>query len=822
MDIYKKLKEQILIMDGSMGALLQKRGLPSGYAPDLWNTEKPEAIASIHREYIQAGADIIITNTFGATRFRLSEFGAEDKVKEINHAAAKIAKKEAKDRVLVAGDMAATGKTIAPLGDVPFEEVVDAYYEQAKALYDAGVDLFIIETLFDIQEMKAAIIAVQQACSLPIIASMTYNTDAITDTGTDPLTAVSTILGMGVNIIGVNCSTGPENMLKVVEQLHKAGSPYICVQPNAGIPQIINGETVFPASMEYMASFGPQFVEMGANIIGGCCGTNPDYIKMLSQAVKDKQPKASVKGHPFRLTSRTKTIVYGPGNPFMRIAERINPTGRKSFASAIKQGEFHKIVKEAKDQYAAGCEIIDINVGVPLIDEVSTMQRAINTVQNAVEAPIALDSSNPESIAAGLSLSVGKPLINSISAEQERIEKLFPLAKRFGTGIIILLIGEDLPHTTTERLKIAEYLLKKAEEYGISKENLLVDCLALSISALQEASSQTLDTIQAIKNEFELPTTIGLSNVSFGLPNRKLINSTFLSMAISRGLDAAILNPFDFDSQQAISASAIVTGRDKECKRYIDRQLILEELIKQSGETKTEKIFSINETKIDFTSTKDLKNKSVGEQIYHSILEGDRDQIESQVQQALEEGIDAFTIFNNHMTPAIQELGDLFGKRKKFIPHLIAGAESMKLGAVLLEKAMLKSKVQKESKGTIIMATVQGDVHDIGKNICNLMLKNYGYEVIDLGKDVSAESIIKETKIRNADIIGLSALMTTTMTQMIKVITLAREKQVKAKIMVGGAPVTQSFATEIGADGYAADVGSLVKETQRLMEQSRV
>ena len=803
-----RLKSKILLLDGSMGVMLQDRGLPAGYAPDLWNIERPDIVLEVHREYVKAGSDIILTNTFGSTRLRLSEYGAENRLREINQEAVRIACKAAGDRAFVAGDIGPCGVTVHPLGELSFDDAVDIFSRQVEALASAGCDLIVIETMFDLIEVRAAVVAAKtSAKGLPIAALMTFTQDGRTDTGTDPETAATVLDGLGVDIIGVNCSTGPAEMVGVVKKMAQTTNSFICAQPNAGLPTNVGGKTVFPASAEEIASYAEQFAEAGVNILGGCCGTTPDYIKLLSQKVKGKRPIPKSVSEGLKITSRAKTVYIGRGFPFLKIGEKINPTGRKAFAGAIREGRMDMVAAEARGQYEAGAMALDVNVGVPMTDESGNMGRAVESVQTIVDIPLVIDSSSVEAIERGLKVYAGKALVNSVNAEPERMEKLFPGIKKYGAAVIALLAGNDIPEKAIDRVKIAEDILKQAMSYGIRREDLIFDCLALTVSAAQEASAQTLETIRLIKEKLGCPTILGVSNVSFGLPNRKIIHNTFLSMAIGYGLDAAIINPYDPDMHNVVLAASLFSGRDVGCRGYIFFH-----------ETNPPSVISNLKERVEGGISVEKKEKGIREKIFDAVVEGNRDGIAILVNKGLEEGVDPDDMFLNVMTPAIRHLGDLFAERKKFIPHLVASAEAMKKGVDVLTPIM-ERKGAVEKKGTVIMATVKGDIHDLGKNICCMMLKNFGFEVIDLGKNVPCEDIIHAAKLHDADIIGLSALMTTTMMQMKVVRDAVREQGLPCKIIIGGAVTTKRFADEIGVDGYSKDVGDVVHVTEELLRK---
>jgi 5-methyltetrahydrofolate--homocysteine methyltransferase len=794
MPILQDLKSRVLILDGSMGALLQNRGLPAGYAPDLWNTENPDAIAGVHAEYASAGSNIVITNTFGSSRPRLAEYGAQNRVKELNHAAVKIARKAAPN-CYVAGDVGPLGMIVAPAGELAFDEAVTLFREQIQALVEAGVDLIAIETMFDLMEMRAAIIAANDVRgNIPVMASMTFNTDGVTDTGTDPVTAAVTLDALGADIIAINCSTGPEAMVPIVERLATATTRFIAVQPNAGLPVNRGGKTVFEMPMEKVAGYALPFVNAGADIVGGCCGTTPDYIRMISASLKGARPKERTAQPGMAFTSRMMTIYAGDGHPFVKIGEKINPTGRKAFGEAVREGRMDLVVADARKQYESGATALDVNMGVPLVNEALMMEKAVVAVQNVTPLPLVIDSSYTSAIEAGLKVYPGRALVNSINGEKERLEEITPIIKRYGASVIALLASDNIPERAVDRLKIAEKILRHLGDHGIPPDRVIFDCLALVVSAMQEGARQTIETVREIKRQFACATIVGVSNVSFGLPQRKLINNTYLSMLMGAGLDAAIVNPYDDEMTRTVAAGSLFCGRDPGCRVYID----------------------MAQEKEATTGAEPSAPKTTPEKISAAIIEGDKDGIESLTRQALAEGHDAMELFTGSMTPAIRRLGDLFAQRKKFIPHLVAAADAMKRGVAVLDP-ILKKRDSGPPKGTIVFATVKGDIHDIGKNVCVIMLSNFGFNVIDLGRNVPAEEILKAAQEHKADIIGLSALMTTTMMQMKTVVDEVKSRKLPYKVMVGGAVVTQSFATEIGADAYGKDVGDVVPVTERLM-----
>ncbi|MBI4828578.1 MAG: homocysteine S-methyltransferase family protein [Nitrospinae bacterium] len=570
MNLLKTLRERVVIVDGSMGALLQARGLPAGHAPDLWNLENPDAIVEAHRQYAQAGAELILTNTFGASRLRLADYGAHGKLRDINKAAVALARRAAPG-AFIGGDIGPLGGIMAPTGEISFDEGVGIFAEQIRALLGAGVDALVIETMFDLMEIKAAVVAANDLRgAVPLIASMTFNAGGVTDTGTDPVTAAAVLEGLGVDVIGVNCSTGPEAMLPIVERIAAATALPVMVEPNAGLPVNRGGVTVFEMPMENVASHARPFVEAGAALVGGCCGTTPDYIRMVATALTGVKPKVRDIPRALTITSRQLTVPIGEGSPFVKIGEKINPTGRKKFAESIRDGRMDMILADARAQYEAGAAALDVNVGVPLVDEAARMRQAIVAVQNVTPLPLVIDSSYATALEAGLQLYPGRALVNSINGERERLEQVTPLIKRYGASVIALLAADEIPERAADRLRIAESILRYLEDHGVPRDRVIFDCLALVVSAMQDGARQTLDTIREVRRQFGCPAMAGVSNVSFGLPRREVINSSFLAMAMGAGLDAAIVNPLSEEINRTVAAASLFSGRDPGCRVYID------------------------------------------------------------------------------------------------------------------------------------------------------------------------------------------------------------------------------------------------------------
>ena len=781
----------IHIFDGAMGTMLQEGGLKPGGCPELMNLEQPDVVQKIHEAYIEAGATMIETNTFGASALKLDHYGLEDRVKEINEAAVKIAREASKGRAKIVGSLGPTGRFIVPLGDLEFEDAYRAFYEQAKALADAGADYLLFETCIDIQEMRAGLLAAKDATNLPIICQLSYSEDGRTVTGTDPQTAAITLEALGADIIGVNCSLGPQALVPIVKTLAENCSVPISVLPNAGMPRLENGRTIFPMGPEEFASWGAKLVAAGATYLGGCCGTTPAHIKALAAAVKNLPPtERKSPDNRLRLTSRSKTVIIDKDLATTLIGERINPTGRKKLAEEIKNGSLFSVKREAIDQVRAGARLLDVNMGVGGIDQAKAMHDAIREVSQITDAPLAIDTSDTKTLEAGLRAYPGRALINSVSAEKERIEEFLPLAKKYGAAILCLPITEDgVPKTAEDRINVINGIIKEAKKNGLKDGDFLLDALVMTISADQNACLEVLNTLRLYRKHFGYPATMGLSNISFGLPNRPLINSTFFAMCLAAGLDAPIMNPYDEKMQEALMASAALLGKDP---RGID--------------------FSRNEVNLK-TPKKAAEAKpmegDVLAAIKQAVIDGASESIAMLTERAIREGHSSNEITEKALTAAMNDIGIDFGAGRVFLPQVLLSAEAMRASFQKI-KELLPAQ-QEADRGTVVMATVKGDVHDLGKNIVSALLSNSGFKLIDLGKDVDADTIVRTALEKEADIVGLSALMTTTMTQIDKVIKKLREAGSEARVIVGGAAVTEDYATSAGADAYANDGVSAVQ-----------
>ena len=781
----------IHIFDGAMGTMLQEGGLKAGGCPELMNIEQPEVVHKIHEAYIEAGATMIETNTFGASSLKLDHYGLEDRVAELNQAAVRIAQEASRGRAKIVGSLGPTGRFITPLGDLDFEEAYQSFYEQAKALADAGADYLIFETCIDIQEMRAGLLAAKDATKLPIICQLSYSEDGRSVTGTDPQTAAVTLEALGADIIGVNCSLGPQELVPIVQTLADNCSVPISVLPNAGMPRLENGKTIFPMQPDEFASWGTKLVAAGATYLGGCCGTTPAHIKALAAAVQDLSPaERKPADKRLRLTSRSKTIIIDKELPTTLIGERINPTGRKKLAEEIKNGSLFSVKREAIDQVRAGARLLDVNMGVGGIDQAKAMHDAIREVAQITDSPLAIDTSDTKTLEAGLRAYPGRALINSVSAEKERIEEFLPLAKKYGAAILCLPITEDgVPKTAEDRVDVIRDIIKEAKKNGLTDGDFLLDALVMTISADQNACLEVLNTLRLYRTNFGYPSTMGLSNISFGLPNRPLINSTFFSMCLAAGLDAPIMNPYDEKMQEALMASAALLGKDP---RGID--------------------FSRSEVNLKMPKKAATAKPIEGDvlaAIKQAVIDGASESIALLTERAIREGHSSNEITEKALTAAMNDIGVDFGAGRVFLPQVLLSAEAMRAAFEKI-KELLPAQ-QEADKGTVVMATVKGDVHDLGKNIVSALLSNSGFDLIDLGKDVDADTIVRTALEKEADIVGLSALMTTTMTQIDKVIKKLREAGSEAKVIVGGAAVTEDYATSAGADAYANDGVSAVK-----------
>lgn len=818
------LEERILILDGAMGTMLQQNGLMPGECPELFGMEHPEVLEDIHRQYVEAGSDIIQTNTFGGNRFKLSEYGLAERVREINAEAVRIARRAVGSQGWVAVSIGPTGQLLKPMGQVDFDDLYLAFKEQISAAAEAGADIISIETMTDIGELRAAVIAAHDSCQLPILAHLTFEEGGRTMMGTDPVTAAVILEALSPLAIGANCSGGAAELCPLIEQMGQYTNYYLSVEPNAGLPRLVDGKTVFPDSPDFMAEWALRLREAGANIIGGCCGSTPQHIKAIAQMLKGLPPvKRQVKNHR-ALASRTSSIFIDQGN-LKYIGERINPTARKKLAAEIKAGQMGMVLEEARKQVAAGAPVLDVNMGVPGIDEPAAMQQAVEMLQSTVTVPLSLDTTNPAALEAGLKGFVGRALINSTTGETKALDTILPLAKKYGAAVLGLCLDENgIPNDTEGRMQVARKIYQRARHYGLRDVDIYLDGLVKTASAEQDQVMETLKTITAIKAELGVGTVLGVSNVSHGLPAREILNSAYLAMAWSSGLDLPIMNPFDERMQEVTRAAGVLLNRDAYAAGYIDCY--------RDGLKLTEK--AVSRSPIcqhcnipDLVAGSPVKapaaKPALAEKpetaeisgVYQAVVTGDQNKVTELLDQELNKGTSAIDLVNRHLIPAIEEVGRRYDRKEYFLPQLMRSAETMKTAFNHLRPRLAEGG--QTYIGTVILATVQGDIHDIGKNIVAVMMENYGFRVIDLGKDVPAAAIVETARKEKADIIGLSALMTTTMPRMAEIIALVREQDLRVKIMVGGAVLTDEYAAEIGADAYSRDARDAAVKARNLM-----
>ncbi|HHW45467.1 MAG TPA: dihydropteroate synthase [Clostridiales bacterium] len=766
-----------LIFDGAMGTMLQQRGLKTGELPEIYNITHSKTIIDIHTEYVNAGSHVVTTNTFGANALKLN--GSGYSVQEVIKKAVENAK-AAKPKY-VALDIGPIGQLIESLGTLSFDEAYNLFAEQVKAGAEAGVDLILIETMSDLYEAKAAVLAAKENCDLPVICTMSFQKDGRTFTGTDALTATLVLNGLGVDAVGANCSLGPEDLMDVVNTMLEYSKVPVAVQANAGIPREEKGRTVFDVDAESFADSVSKMAGMGVKIIGGCCGTTPEYIKLINKGLKNIKPKEPVVKTVTAVCSGSRTHILG--GKITVIGERINPTGKKRLQEALRSHQIDYILGEAVDQLNAGADILDVNVGLPEIDEAEMIKTVVKQVQSVVPLPLQIDSSDERAIEGAVRYYNGRPIINSVNGKREVMDKIFPIAKKYGALVIGLTLDEKgIPKTALERFEIAKRILDTAIFYGIPKEDILIDCLVLTASAQQQQVMETLNAIKMVKSQLGLKTVLGVSNVSFGLPNRPLINSVFLAAALSAGLDAPIINPLSSEIMQVVDTYRVLSGEDENAALYIEKYSNAE-----------------NPKPAPKTTEKTLKD---------CILEGLKEEAVQKVKALLETN-DPIEIVDSHFIPALDIVGGRYEKGEIFLPQLIRSAQVVQSAFEVIRQS--QSKSADRTKGKIVLATVEGDIHDIGKNIVKLMLENYGFEVIDLGKDVKIQRVVDAVLTSGAKLVGLSALMTTTVKNMKDTISALRQAGADCKVMVGGAVLNENYAKMVGADYYAKDAQAGVR-----------
>jgi len=799
-DFRTALSERVLVLDGAMGTMLQNRGLRSGASPEGMNLDAPEVVEGVHREYVSAGADIIVTNTFGGSRVKLSHYGLEGDVRKINVKGIEIARRAAGPDCFVAASIGPTGRFLEPVGDASFDEIVEIFGEQVSAFVEGGADLITLETFLDIRELRAAVFACREFSSLPVMALMTFDDGGRTVLGTPPEAAAVTLDAMGVDVVGSNCGLGIDGIYTVLEKMRSVTSLPLIAQANAGLPELRDGVTVFPGTPEDMTSYHDRLIALGVRVIGGCCGTTPDHIRAMRIALDGKDLSWTPPPRRLFLSSRTAVVPVGDDAPCAIIGERINPTGKKGYTKELQEGKTAYIRREAQEQSAAGASLLDVNCGAPGVDEVAALERAIFAVSGVAAAPLVLDSSDPIALERGLKAVDGKVLINSVSGEEKSLRDVLPLARRYGAAVIgLALDGDGIPETAEGRVSVARKIADAAVSSGIPREDILIDCLTLTVSAEQKRAMETLNALRLVKSELVLKTVLGVSNISFGLPSRPVISSAFFAMALEAGLDAAIVNPKEERMMDAFRGAMVLLGKDLRAEEYIAHYANI----------------------VSAPALPDVVEGKIGvrEKLAAAVIEGDKDGVVLLVENALLDGLSPMAIGNEGLLPGLEEVGRRFGKNQVFLPQVMLSAETMQMAFARLKKEMHGEKG--ESLGKILMATVEGDIHDIGKNIVCTLLENHGFEVIDLGKNVPAHRIIEEARAHQVDAVGLSALMTTTIQQMEATIARLRDEGVRVFTMVGGAVVTQEYADSIGADLYAADALEAVAKVKELLRRDK-
>ena len=763
----------ITYFDGGMGTMLN---LKAGELPELLNINDPERVYAIHKAYADAGCNIISANTFGANRFKY------DNVDEIVKSAVKNAKRTGKK---VALDIGPTGKLLKPMGDLDFEECVDIFADVVKAGRDEA-DLVLLETFGDLYEIKAAMLAVKENCDLPLVVSMIFDEKARLLTGADVRTACAVVEGLGADAIGFNCGLGPKQMIPLVEELEKHASIPILVMPNAGLPESVNGETIFNVDPDEFASYITQIAKMGVSYLGGCCGTTPAHLKAMIEATKDIEDKVPEFKNETIVASYSKSVDLSEGAV---IGERINPTGKKLMKEALRNKDMDYVLRQGITQTEAGAHILDVNMGLPEIDEKEMLCSGVYELQSVLPVPLQLDSGDAEAMEAALRLYNGKAMINSVNGKEKSMKEVFPLAKKYGGVVVCLCLDEDgIPSTAQGRIAIAKKIIKRAAEYGIDKKNLAVDALVMTISTDTNNAIETLNAVDYIRNTLGVNTVLGVSNISFGLPNREAVNTAFYTLAMSRGLSAGIINPNSRPMMNAFYSYKALAGKDESCQEYI-KSAVDTEIVQ-----KTENL--------------DLKT---------AIIKGMKEE-SARCAKELLENTESLVIINDYIIPALDVVGDGFEKNTIFLPQLLMSADSAKAAFDEIKAHFVMSGAEQVKGEKIIIATVEGDIHDIGKNIVKVLLQNYGFDVMDLGKDVKCEKVLEEAQKNNVKLVGLSALMTTTVPNMEKTIKLLHDNT-DAKVFVGGAVLTRDYAKMINADFYAKDAMESVRIAQEFFEE---
>lgn len=798
MNFLEFLKNNTVILDGGMGTLLQSRGLAPGESPERWNLTHPEVITEIHKEYYNSGTNLVCANTFGANVLKFSPTELEQIIAAaIKNARTAAAQSYGKQEKFVALDLGPTGKLLAPLGDLDFEDAVGIFSATVKLGVKYGVDAIFIETMNDSYETKAALLAAKECCSLPVIVTNAYGSDCKLMTGASPSAMAVMLESMGADMIGANCSLGPKELCPVIEELLSVSSVPIAVKPNAGLPKVVDGVTVYDVSPDDFVNELAALHKLGVRAVGGCCGTTPDYIKPLAEALSHKKPIPVAKKKLTAVSSYTHTVTFGEV-PVL-IGERINPTGKKRFKAALLEGDMDYILNEGVTQENKGAAILDVNVGLPEIDEVKMLTRAVCELQTVTNLPLQIDTANPEAMESALRRYNGKALVNSVSGKEESMRAVFPLVKKYGGTVIALTLDDNgIPDSAEGRVEIAKRIISVAKEYGIDKRDLVFDTLAMTVSADKNAARVTLSALKTIKEELGCHTSLGVSNVSFGLPHRDGINAAFFAMALADGLSAAIMNPYSAEMMRTYYSYCALMGLDDNCAQYIKN---------------AESLLPLQQTSTPLSSASP-EGKT---ELSNAIIKGFKERAKALSKELLV-NTPPLVLVNEHIIPALNEVGRGFEEKRVYLPSLLMSAEAAKWAFESVKEKMSEAADRTAAKSTVVIATVHGDIHDIGKNIVKLLLENYGYDVIDLGKDVPPEIVVEKTLESGAKIVGLSALMTTTVPAMAETIRQLRLCAPDVKVVVGGAVLNKDYAMQIGADKYAADA----METVRYCEETLI
>ncbi len=782
MDLKQLLKNNFIFLDGAMGTMLQAAGLKIGEIPELLNLTDPKLIRSIHEKYIAAGSDIVYANTFGANRYKLKD----ESVEKVISAAMSIAKEACQDKALAALDIGPIGKLLEPSGVLKYEEAYDIFKEQIIAGKDA--DLIVFETMTDLYELKAAVLAAKENSDKPILCTMTFEENQRTFTGCGISSMALTLNGLGVDAMGINCSLGPEQLIPLCRELLSWTDLPIILKPNAGLPDPVTGE--YNVDAKDFAKQMKTAAEYGVKFMGGCCGTSPEFIKALKEDVKNVKPQRKIAEKKSAVCSPSKAVIID--QPRI-IGERINPTGKKLFKEALKKNDMSYILNQAVEQVKAGSDILDVNVGLPEIDEKEMMVRTIKEIQSITDVPLQIDSTIPQVLEAALRAYNGKPIVNSVNGEEKSMETVLPLVKKYGASVVGLTLDQNgIPPKAEQRFEIAKKILNKALEYGIPKEDVFIDCLTLTASAEQEAVMETLKALKRVKEELGLRTVLGVSNISFGLPNRPIINQSFLTMAMTYGLDLPIINPNIDAMTGAVRAFKLLCNMDKNSVEFIEAYNNAQPEAKKPAAAGSD-------ITLGYAIENGLKDES------------------AKATEKLLESMNSMDIVNEILIPALDRAGEQFEKGKIFLPQLILTAGAAQAAFAVIRDKMRSSNSAPVSKGDIVLATVKGDIHDIGKNIVKVLLENYGYNVIDLGKDVPPEKVVEAAIKHKVKLVGLSALMTTTLSSMEETVKLLHENKVDCKIVVGGAVLTPEYAKNIKADFYAKDAKETVDVAKRVI-----